>query len=315
MKLAELFEKNEREILELLQKSTLDLNQVDEDGKGLLHWAAIKGYASLASTLIDGGKPVDCAVDSESASTPLHYAAMTGHSEVVQILLDKGAKVDATCRTHGATALHYASYHRHLEVAKLLLAQGANIEATDKNGGTPLHPAAFAGHLEIVKLLLEKSAYIGAVNNDGQTPIDLAQKRGHTQVAELLQKFIDMNNDINEQIWQADNVWVKNANNRNRARNVTIGGVIFTTVCAILLPWWAVGTLAAGGAWYHYKSAARESLERIFSLNNSSDQRLQELLSDKSQAPSTDHGPSGETSPSGSPQPSQRASATSPAVA
>ena len=64
------------------------LQDKDEDGMTLLHWAADRGHREIAKYLLEQKLDVN-ARDSEG-QTALHYAASCGHLEVVRVLLDHG---------------------------------------------------------------------------------------------------------------------------------------------------------------------------------------------------------------------------------
>ncbi|CAG9770730.1 unnamed protein product [Ceutorhynchus assimilis] len=64
-----------------------DINEQDEDGVCLVHYAADVGSIPMLEFLIKEGACVN-AID-ECGQTPLHYAASCGHKNVVQFLLGK----------------------------------------------------------------------------------------------------------------------------------------------------------------------------------------------------------------------------------
>lgn len=71
---------------------TLDaetLLEKDENGMGLLHWAADSGYTDMTKLLIEMGINVN--TQDADDQTALHYAASCGHEEVVKLLLSQGA--------------------------------------------------------------------------------------------------------------------------------------------------------------------------------------------------------------------------------
>lgn len=66
-----------------------DVNNADDDGLGLLHWAADRGNANIVRLLLAAGADVN--VQDEEGQTPLHFAASCGHVEVATVLLQSGA--------------------------------------------------------------------------------------------------------------------------------------------------------------------------------------------------------------------------------
>ncbi|XGA08901.1 MAG: ankyrin repeat domain-containing protein [Wolbachia endosymbiont of Xenopsylla cheopis] len=79
-------------------------------------------------------------IDIDNIETPdftiLHNAANVGCLEVIKFLLDEGANIHVIGR-YGGTALHNATYKGHLEIVRFLLEKGANPNIKDGNGKTP----------------------------------------------------------------------------------------------------------------------------------------------------------------------------------
>lgn len=84
-------EHNLMEIKNFCTKSN-NLNKLDEEGLGLIHWASDIGFVDGLQILLDNGADVNLTdVDGQTA---LHYASSCGHFDCVQLLLSKGANVD-----------------------------------------------------------------------------------------------------------------------------------------------------------------------------------------------------------------------------
>lgn len=77
---------------ELLRKmDTNDLNSLDENGLGLVHWASDRGNVEVLKAILSTtGVNVD--LQDREGQTPLHYAASCSHKDAVKILLHFGAK-------------------------------------------------------------------------------------------------------------------------------------------------------------------------------------------------------------------------------
>jgi len=69
--------------------SELALNSVDDDGLGLIHWAADRGNTEILQFLLNSGVDINL-VDPEG-QTALHYASSCGHLECVKLLIKFGA--------------------------------------------------------------------------------------------------------------------------------------------------------------------------------------------------------------------------------
>lgn len=66
-----------------------NLNALDDDGLGLIHWAADRGNVAILQFLLNSG--VDINLVDADGQTALHYASSCGHLECVQLLLKLGA--------------------------------------------------------------------------------------------------------------------------------------------------------------------------------------------------------------------------------
>uniref|UniRef100_A0A6M2DRH2 Acyl-CoA-binding domain-containing protein 6 n=1 Tax=Xenopsylla cheopis TaxID=163159 RepID=A0A6M2DRH2_XENCH len=70
----------------LLEGTTKDL--LDNQGLGLLHWAADRGYLQIIKLLLINGYDVNL-LDAEG-QTALHYAVSCSHKECIKYLLERG---------------------------------------------------------------------------------------------------------------------------------------------------------------------------------------------------------------------------------
>ncbi len=178
------------EILDLVLRSTKDIDARDTNKKTALHYAvqSKSDNGKFVQSLIEAGANFQAKDSNER--TPLHDAAQAGNLLAIQILIEKYANKDAIKAkdSYGSTPLHYAVQAGNLEIVKALIA--ANIDAIkvkDNNGQTPLHHAVKAGNLEIVKALI--AANIDAIkvkDNNGQTPLHHAVQAGNLEIVKAL---------------------------------------------------------------------------------------------------------------------------------
>ncbi|KAG6445296.1 hypothetical protein O3G_MSEX003873 [Manduca sexta] len=145
------------------------VSKTDENGRLLIHWAALGGNENLVDYLIDCGSPLDPVDD--TASTPLILASSAGRYEVVKLLINKGANVNHKTNRR-QTSMHYACSKGHKEIVKLLINSEANVNDADVLGATPLHRAAAQGRSNIVELLVACSHLkIDPTDSTGSTPL------------------------------------------------------------------------------------------------------------------------------------------------
>lgn len=187
--------------------------------RGALHEACERGYAAIASLLIDAGAdptaldtsgqtPLDLALAYKNESvvavlfhvTPqrrelreifertMKSAAERGRTAVVRMLLDAGWDVNRQT-TEGLTYLHNAAFKGQSNVVRLLVERGAHVDAQDFAGETPLHDAAISGNAETIAILLDHGAQIDRKDTEsGATPLMLAASLGRTEAVALLVK-------------------------------------------------------------------------------------------------------------------------------
>jgi hypothetical protein len=112
----------------------VDPNTADQNGRTLLHEAAVLDDVNLARLLLDWGAVLD--PQSSSGRTPLHDGANNGNdgqSAVLKLLLDKGAKttiIDA----EGKTPLILAVEGPRTSAAIFLVEAGASVAAKRRDG-------------------------------------------------------------------------------------------------------------------------------------------------------------------------------------
>ncbi|MCL4360910.1 ankyrin repeat domain-containing protein [Candidatus Dependentiae bacterium] len=112
---------NRKDIIELLLKKGVNINQRDPEDGGI---------------------------------TALMAASEHGNFELATFLINAGAQINKK-GYHNETALMLASYNGHVEIVKLLLEHNADINAVADDGDKAIDWAANAGHQEIVDLFNE----------------------------------------------------------------------------------------------------------------------------------------------------------------
>lgn len=137
----------------LIEAESGRVNNLDEQGRTPLMWAAYVNYRSAELIAKDEEKRI----------------------EAVKLLLEKNADKDLKDKD-GWTALLWAAWSGFPKVSEALIGAGADIAAADKRGNTALMIAALRGNASVVKLLIEKGADKTAKNTEGKTAADIAQE-------------------------------------------------------------------------------------------------------------------------------------------
>lgn len=171
----------------LLTENELLKTATDNNGRMLLHWAALGGHDDLVRYLLSLDVPVDPTDDTDM--TPLILAASAGREKVVNTLINEGANVNAKTQ-QGHSALQYAASKNWKSICVALLEKDANVNVVDNRGATPLHRAASKGNIAIVELLIEygRNLDIDSKDADGNSALHLACEENRADEAKLLVK-------------------------------------------------------------------------------------------------------------------------------
>jgi len=187
-------------IIRMLLHDGADLNELDQNGRAPIQWAAVRGRAEAVRALLAAG--ADPNAGREQGRSALRAAAIDDHAECVELLLKAGADVDGRT-ADGATALHLASLAYRLRAIPPLVDAGADPNAPDAKGQTPLMWALRAKTRgktgprkvrETVDLLLDAGADPFAVDHRGRTALFLAARSAALgEIKRLLALGLDVN--------------------------------------------------------------------------------------------------------------------------
>ncbi|GFU87798.1 hypothetical protein TNCV_849821 [Trichonephila clavipes] len=100
------------------------INQVDNHGRTLLHYAACEGRSEVVKFLVNNGANPRI---KNTFRQPIHIAAREGHVNVVRLFLLEGKGIDINeANQSGYTPLHYAAYYDKLAMVQFLIANGVS---------------------------------------------------------------------------------------------------------------------------------------------------------------------------------------------
>lgn len=172
-----------------LVRTSADVNWRNDDN----HWPAltVAADAGRAEIVVDllARSDLDVNIVDDLGQTPLHVAADRGHSSVVDALL-ADPRIDVNPRDSlRRTPLVLAALAGRAYVVESLLADDrTDVNATDRDLQTALHWAAVLGHLDVVRLLLADPRTDTTITNlpDERTAAELAAAAGRYAAAEMI---------------------------------------------------------------------------------------------------------------------------------
>jgi ankyrin repeat protein len=175
------------ELVKLLVSKGANQSLKDASGRTVLHLAAMSGdLKDEVVGLFLGAAALNVA--DRCGRMPLHYAAERGFVSLATLL--QGVTDLDMQDSGGDTALHLASRNGHEKVVARLLGKGASPNQLNNMGKSALHLAAAAGQLEIVVVLVQHGANIWLKNWDNATPVMIAAKNGHHRATTVLAEYM-----------------------------------------------------------------------------------------------------------------------------
>ena len=105
-------------VADWVKRQGLDVDECDQDGYTLFHWAVIKpGRIDVMEWLLSQGADIDA--KASGGWTPAHFVACWGQTDIMKWLWDHGADVHAR-DNEGRTPRSIAKLHQYTELASLL---------------------------------------------------------------------------------------------------------------------------------------------------------------------------------------------------
>ena len=164
--------------------SVIELNEADDDGNTLLHYAVDNEHLAFVELLLE--YEVDVNVVDYDQTTPLHIASLNGNLDLVKLLIKAGALVNKM-DDQRRTPLHLAALNGDQKVLKYLLDHGADINLGSDAEYTALHDVVNEGKLDSAKFLIDHGAMINAQNNEERyTPLHCAVLNKDIKIIALL---------------------------------------------------------------------------------------------------------------------------------
>ena len=145
-----------------------------------MHLASYNGYEEIVKLLIK--KRVDVNQVSEYGQNALFLASNQGHVEIVRLLIENGIYVNYIDPHTGQNALHFASINGSLEIVKLLIEKGIDINQKDFLEEKALDCAIKNNHRQIVKFINSLQNNTNLIPEDFSKWKKLKKDTNHVQI-------------------------------------------------------------------------------------------------------------------------------------
>jgi len=176
-----------------------NVNLVNSRGEAVLHLAAQRGLATLATALLVAGAEPNLQTNAEAGEvwrqSALHLALVEGQETVVTCLLEFSQPNDGLTTTLldinlrnslDATPLSLALSRGFTHLADQMIQSGADVNVTDASGLSLLLQAVIASNLAAASFLLQHGADITARSPQGKTALELGVEEESEGVVEAL---------------------------------------------------------------------------------------------------------------------------------
>lgn len=154
------------------------------------------GDAQAVEQLLQQGANVNART--RGGLTALSLAVIRGYDSIALTLIERGASLDARDKSGdrqqmspGYSPVHYAAIYGRTRVLERMLQAGVSPDLRDKNGRTLMMLAAENGHADTVRLLLRHGANPRTVSALGETVLDCAKRGKNPTVIRLLEVAIN----------------------------------------------------------------------------------------------------------------------------
>jgi len=176
---------NEAVVSSLISLESCDVNALDNMFRTPLHWAAVFGYSTIVSVLLNSR--VDASSSDSAGATPLHYAAVNNFAETAEVFLSCPYIKDEA-DNEGRSAFLWAASSGADDSISCFIQHGVDLMQVDQLGTTAVHVAASAGHTSTVQLLLKSgcASLMNAKDLMKRTPLSHACEMGRIKIVEAL---------------------------------------------------------------------------------------------------------------------------------
>ena len=170
----------------LISTRKCNLNLKTIQGSNGLHIASKYGKDQIIKILLRNGLDIN-QVDNFGKNS-LHIAAKFGRYFAAQILIENGININHL-DNQNRTALHLSSQYKYPEMFQIILDSGININSQNLDGDTATHITARIGDIKGIKILLQNNPNLNILNYQGKTILDVASNNVKSIILEYIRSI------------------------------------------------------------------------------------------------------------------------------
>ncbi|XP_031786360.1 poly [ADP-ribose] polymerase tankyrase-2-like [Nasonia vitripennis] len=165
-----------KRLIRLVVDHGADLEATDEQGRTVLHIAAMKSRVRMTEMLLEKGAKVN--IEDDCGVTPLLEAANKDNvNRQLPLLISHGADVFAK-DSLDHNVLHFLAentFEQTVDLARVLIEKGVSLDDRDNEiQSQPIHLAVIQENKKLVELFLDHGADVNSLRKDGEFPLYLA---------------------------------------------------------------------------------------------------------------------------------------------
>ncbi|MFY0593144.1 ankyrin repeat domain-containing protein [Roseivirga sp.] len=170
----------------------VDINEKDNNGNGIFHYAAVTRNKELLEKLVADYK-VDFKVNAKTGENAFYFATNRNFDEketsaIALFEYFESLGLDpAKTTASGRNALHNLAYRSNdIALLEYFIDKGADVNQVDSDGNTPLINASARGSIKKIKFIADATDDLDRKNNDGFSSFMRAIKYNSMDVVEFL---------------------------------------------------------------------------------------------------------------------------------
>jgi ankyrin repeat protein len=168
-------------VLKLLAKAGANLHAVDKNGFSVLHWAAMKGYETMCSWILEyalnssGMRQIKKTSEEDAAS--LLQALKAVATSGIEVTTENSKVLQTWCAANGFDGM----CSKLIELYQVSSGLSHMMEMRTNDGNSASLVAASCGHVGILRLLADSGADMQAADSNGYTCMHWCAMKGHEE--------------------------------------------------------------------------------------------------------------------------------------